>query len=266
MSMEKIAAKALRTTTVAWFAALMAGLWAFGMYIVGLYGVGAATGRWDRWNVMLPKGHGYTPGDVSGNLALGVHLLMATFVTFMAALQMIPDIRTRAPGFHRWNGRVFVAVAYAIAGSGVFIAFTRGAVAGVYMAIGNTLNAVLLTACATQALRLAMARRFEAHRRWALRTFVLMLGVFFYRLGMMLWFTAHGGPVGHTKAFDGPFDIFLAFAHVLLPLAVLELYLVARERGGPWAALAMAGVMAVAALATAAGGVLAVVGLWLPSL
>jgi hypothetical protein len=93
-----------------------------------------------------------------------------------------------------------------------------------------------------------------------------MLGVFFYRLGMMLWFVANRGPVGHTDAFDGPFDIFLAFAHVLLPLAVLELYLLARDKGGTLAKWAMAGGMAVAALAAAAGGLLAVVGLWLPRL
>jgi uncharacterized membrane protein len=264
--MEKTAAKALSVTAAAWFVALVAALWAFGIYIVGLYGVGAATGNWERWNAVLPKGHGYTPGDTPGNVALGVHLLMATFVTFAGSLQLVPAIRARAPRFHRWNGRAFIAVAFVIAGSGLFIAFTRGAVAGAYMAIGNTLNAVLLMACAAQALRLALARRFEAHRRWALRTFVLMLGVFFYRLGMMLWFAGQGGPVGHTDAFDGPFDIFLAFAHVLLPLAMLELYLLARDRGGAGARLAMAFAMAAATLATAAGGVLAVIGLWLPRL
>ena len=264
--MEKIAARALRLSAAAWFVTLVAGLWAFGIYILGLYGVGAATGNWERWNAVLPKGHGYTPGDAAGNLALGVHLLLAVFVTFLGAMQLVPKLRARAPAVHRWNGRVFIAVAFAIAASGLFIAFTRGAVAGLYMAIGNTLNAALLMVCAGLALRSAVQRRFDVHRRWALRAFVLMLGVFFYRLGMMLWFVVNRGPVGHTRAFDGPFDIFLAFAHVLLPLAILELYLLARNRGGPLALFAMAGGMVVVTLATAAGGLFAIAGLWLPRL
>jgi len=264
--MRTIAARALSLSVTAWFVALVAGLWAFGIYIVGLYGVGAATGDWERWNAVLPDGHGYNPGDTAGNLALGVHLLLAVFVTFAGAMQLIPALRTRAPAFHRWNGRVFIAVAFAIAGSGLYIAFTRGAVAGPYMAAGNTLNAILLMACAVLALRFAIRRRFDLHRRWALRTFVLMLGVFFYRLGMMLWFAANGAPVGHTDAFDGPFDIFLAFAHVLAPLALLELYLLARDRGGVVSQLAMAGGMVVVTLATAAGGLFAVLGMWLPRL
>lgn len=264
--MKTFAARALSFSAAAWFVALVAGLWAFGLYIVGLYGVGAATGDWERWNAVLPAGHGYNRGDAAGNLALGVHLLLAVFVTFLGATQLVPAIRTKAPALHRWNGRVFVAVAFAIAGSGLFIAFTRGAVAGNYMAVGNTLNAALLMICAVLALRFALRRRFDLHRRWALRAFVLMLGVFFYRLGMMLWFVANGGPVGHTKTFDGPFDIFLAFAHVLLPLAILELYRLARDRGGAAAKFAMAAGMAVLALATAAGGLFAIVGLWLPRL
>ncbi len=83
---------------------------------------------------------------------------------------------------------------------------------------------------------------------------------------MMLWFVANQGPVGHTDAFDGPFDIFLAFAHVLGPLAILELYLLARDRGGAVAKFAMTGGMAVVTLATAAGGFFAIMGMWLPRL
>ena len=264
--MKTIAARALSLSVAAWFLALVAGLWAFGAYIVGLYGVGVATGDWRCWNAVLPAGHGYNPGDGAGNLALGVHLLMAVFVTSVAAMQLVPQLRAKAPAFHRWNGRVFIAVAFVIAGSGLYIAFTRGAVAGPYMAAGNTLNALLLMTCSALALRFALRRRFDLHRRWALRAFVLMLGVFFYRLGMMLWFVANQGPVGHTDAFDGPFDIFLAFAHVLLPLAILELYLLARDRGGAAAQFAMAAGMVLVTLATAAGGVFAILGLWLPRL
>jgi hypothetical protein len=89
------ATKALKVSAVIWYVAAVIGLWAFGYYIVGLYGVGVATGDLERWNTVLPDGHGYVVGDWVGNLALGGHLLMAAVVTFGGVLQLIP--RESAP-------------------------------------------------------------------------------------------------------------------------------------------------------------------------
>ena len=70
------------------------------------------------------------------------------------------------------------------------------------------------------AWRHARARNVAMHRRWALRTFVLVSGVWFFRVGMMLWIFLNGGPVGIGEKFDGPFIMFWSFANYLLPLAV----------------------------------------------
>lgn len=266
MSTAPKAERLLRASAVLWYGVAVAGLWAFGLYIAALYGVGLLGGDLNRWNRVLPEGHGYVAGDLRGNLALGAHLSLALIVTLGGALQLVPQIRARAPWLHRWNGRLFVVAAVVAAGSGLFIALTRGAVAGIYMTLGNALNAALVLTFATRAWRAARARAFIDHRRWALRLFVVINAVWFYRLGMMLWFAVHKAPVGHTAAFDGPFDIFLAFAHVLLPLAILELYLAAGARGGARAKGAMAALMLVLSLATAAGILLVVMGMWLPRL
>lgn len=266
MSTAPKAERLLRASAVLWYAVAMLGLWAFGAYILALYGVGLAGGDLSRWNRVLPDGHGYVAGDMRGNLALGAHLATAFVLTLSGGLQLVPQIRARAPWLHRWNGRLFIAVAVVAATSGLFIALTRGAVAGTYMTIGNALNAALVLTFAAQAWRTARARAFVSHRRWALRLFVVINAVWFYRLGMMLWFAANRGPVGHTAAFDGPFDIFLAFAHVLLPLAVLELYLAAGARGGARAKGAMAALLLVLSLATAVGVLLVAMGMWLPRL
>jgi hypothetical protein len=260
------ATKALKVSAVIWYVAAVIGLWGFGYYIVGLYGVGVATGDLERWNRVLPDGHGYMPGDGIGNLALGGHLLMAAIVTFGGVLQLVPRIRAKAPWFHRWNGRVFLVTAFGISLSGLFMAFTRGNVAGVYMTAGNVLNAALVMTFAVICWRRALARDIAAHSRWALRTFVQMQAIWLYRVGMMLWFGINRGPVGHTDAFDGPFDIFLAFAYVLLPLAVLELYMLARDRAGTWGKASMAGLLLVLTIAMSLGIALTIFVMWLPRL
>ena len=255
--------RALRAAATFWWIVAAAGLWLFGLYIAAVYGLGVAIGDLSRWNVVLPDGHGYVPGDGGGNLALGLHLAAAFLVTASGLLQLVPQIRARAPRLHRWNGRLFLSAGMIAAATGMAVALYRGAVAGIYMTLGNGLNAVLIFACAGMAWRCARARRFDAHRRWALRAFMVINAIWFYRLGMMLWFAVNRGPVGHTDAFDGPWDVFLAFAHVLVPLAVMELYLAARERG-PAARFAMAGGVAALTLAMAGAiGVTAII-MWLP--
>lgn len=261
-----LSSRALTLAAGLWVGTTAAGLVVFAGYIAALYAWGLATGDLDRWNAVLPAGHGYVPGDVRGNLALGLHVFAAIAVALCGAIQLIPAVRRRAPRLHRWSGRVFLTLGVGAALSGALIALTRGPVAGPYMAAGNLLDAVLVLIFASIAWRAARRRVFDQHRRWALRAFIVVFGVWYYRLLMMLWFAAQGGPVGHTDAFDGPWDIFLAFAHFLLPLAVLETYFLAQARGGPTGRLAGAALVALAALATVGGTVLAALGMWLPRL
>jgi|SRR5215217_20141 len=258
--------RALRASAVFWCVVAAVGIWIFGYYIAALYGVGFVGGDLDRWNRVLPKGHGYVPGDGRGNVALGIHLLMALVVTLGGVVQLIPVVRRRVPALHRWNGRLFITVALIAAATGLYIAFSRGAVAGDFMTAGNVINAVLILIFGIMAWRQARARRFDSHQRWALRLFVVVLAVWFYRVGMMLWFAANGGPVGHNDSFTGAFDVFLAFAHVLLPLAVLELFLLARDRGGAMMKLSMAALLGLLTLAMGAGVALATMAMWLPRL
>jgi len=89
-------------------------------------------------------------------------------------------------------------------------------------------------------------------------------GVWFFRVGLMLWVLLNKGPAGFDpKTFQGPFLTFWAFGQYLLPLAVLELYLRARDRGGAPARLAMAAGLFVLTVAMGVGIVVATMGLWL---
>ena len=83
----------------------------------------------------------------------------------------------------------------------------------------------------------------------------------------MAWLLVHRRPVGFDpETFVGPFLTTLAFAQYLLPIAVLELYLRAQERGSAATRLAVAGLIGGLTLVTALGVFGATVGMWLPRL
>ena len=119
--------------------------------------------------------------------------------------------------------------------------------------------------CASMALRHAVARDFVRHRRWALRLFLVVSGVWFFRVGVMLSGLIFGGPFGYDPStFRGPMLTTIGFAQTLLPLGVLELYLYARDRAGSGARIAVAALLIVLSVATAAGIAGATRSMWLP--
>lgn len=115
------------------------------------------------------------------------------------------------------------------------------------------------------ALRYALARRFDVHRRWALRLFLAVSGAWFIRVGSMLWMILNRSSGGFDSAtFQGPFLNFLSFTQYLVPLAVLELYLRTQDRAGAPGKFAMVGSLLVLTIAMGVGVFGATVHLWLP--
>lgn len=133
----------LKAATRLWFVVTLIGQWAFLYYVAG-------DPRWDMY--------------------FGAHVMLAVVIAFAGTLQLLPAIRERAIGFHRWNGRVFMLTALAGSVTGLWMVWMRGA-------------------------------------------------------GL-------GGGIGLGANMEGPMALLFDFACYLLPLAVLELYLRARDRGG----------------------------------
>ena len=213
-----------------WFVAAVLGQWAFLYYIVRFYDAAALRHDFATWNRNTFLLKGYVPGDSVGNLAFAAHVLLAAIVTFAGTLQVLPWIRTHFAFLHRWNGRLFLTVACAAAGSGLWMIWVRGSRANAVAGIATTLDALLIIGFAALAWRTARAREFAAHRRWALRTYIAANGVWFQRIGIFGWTTFHRAPVGMTAHFDGWFDLSWSFGCYLLPLALLEAYLHIRNR------------------------------------
>ncbi len=223
----------LRAATRLWLLVTLIGQWAFLYYLAGFYVRTIVTARPEEWNLnrMLPRG--YVAGDPHWNLSFGAHVMLAAVIAFGGTLQMIPRIRERAIAFHRWNGRVFMLTALGGGLTGLWMVWMRGAQLG-GGALGNvslTLDASLIVVFGVIAWVLVRKGRIEAHRRWALRLFMVANGVWFLRLGIFGWYVLTGG-IGLGENLTGPVGLCFDFTSYLLPLGVLELYLRARDGGG----------------------------------
>jgi hypothetical protein len=259
-----LADRALKAAAAFWFVVAVIGQWMFVAYILSFYGGAVVAGDLGRWSKVVSPG--YVRGDSMGNFALAMHLVVAVIITAGGPLQLIPQIRARLPVFHRWNGRVYLLTAFLAAVSALYLVWIRGGVFGnTVQHAGISLNAVLILVCGAMALRYALARKFDVHRRWALRLFLAVSGAWFIRVGSMLWVIVTGSSGGFDPAmFQGPVLSFVAFTQYLVPLAVLELYLRTKDRAGAPGKFAMAGGLVALTIAMGVGIFGATVRLWLP--
>ena len=263
--LNSVADRALKFATRFWFVIAVAGQWMFAFYVAAFYGGAAVRGDLQAWNKVMP--HGHVPGDTMGNAAIAAHLFLAVIIIVGGPLQLIPQIRSHAPAFHRWNGRIYMPAVFLTSLAGLYMVWSHGTVGDVVQHLGITLDAILIMVFAVLALRYAIARKITTHRRWALRLFMVVNGVWFFRVGLMFWIVVNQGPVGFDpKTFTGPFLSFWSFADYLLPLAILELYLRTKERAGATGRFAMAVGLFVVTLAMGTGIVVATMGMWLPRL
>jgi uncharacterized membrane protein len=254
---------ALMWSGKAWFVVAACGQLLFAYYIAALYGGSAVRGEFATWSKVMPRG--WIEGDTLGNAAIAAHLAFALFVTVAGLMQLIPAIRRHAPQMHRWTGRFYILAGATAALTGIYLIWVRGTVGDVFQHLGTTLNALLILGCAALAWRYARAGEFATHRRWAMRLFVVMSGVWLFRVGLMAWLMIHQKPVGfNPDTFQGPFLSALAFAQTLLPLAILELYFRAQSSPIQWHKTATTALVSGATLITAIGIVGATMMMWWP--
>ena len=236
--------------------------WIFAAYVMTFYWGTAVRGETAKWNEVLAVG--IVPGDTMGNTALAIHVGLAGFMIIAGPLQLMPQVRSRWPMFHRWVGRSYVVLAIIVSSAGLFLEITRDNIGGIILEISTGTNGAVAIICAIQAWRYALAKRFTTHRDWAIRLWLMASGVWFFRILLMFWVLINQGPVGIGENFDGWAVIMLAYSSWLMPLAVFELYRSARDNGGVQHRTATATLLGVLTLATLAGSAMAAYGMWWP--
>jgi hypothetical protein len=256
---------ALHVSARAWFLIAVSGQWIFAIYIAVFFGGAALAGDFARWNDELPRG--YAAGHLSDNIVVAAHLFLALVALVGGPLQFIGTLRARFPRLHGWNGRVYLLAASFTSLAGMYIIVTRGTVGDLSMHIAMCFNTLLILWFAGFAWRAALVRDFEMHRVWMLRLFMAVGGAWFFRVGLMFWLAINQGAAGFDMpSFSGPVLTFLGFAQTLLPLAALQLFLVAERSRSATLRYGAAGVIAVLTVAMSFGVYVAANSLWLPHL
>jgi hypothetical protein len=259
--LSSVASTTLKVAARSWFVVTVIGQLFFAFAIASFYTLTALRGDYHGWNFT----HGFVPGVTKGNWAVVMHLASAVAIMLAGAAQLVPQVRSRFPVFHHWNGRIYMLAAVTLSAAGMYMQWVRGSVGDLPQRLGSTLNVILIWLFAALALRYALARDFKTHRRWALRLFLVVSGSFFYRIGFFLALAINKGPFGFDPTtFTGPFPTFMSFANYLFPLAILEIYFLAQDRPGALRHMATAGLLFVLTLGMI-GGLFAVsMAIWVP--
>ncbi|WP_343849553.1 DUF2306 domain-containing protein [Algoriphagus jejuensis] len=252
-------------STKVWFAVVVIGQLIFAYYILMLYGAAGLQGNFERWNAVTT--HGYVPRDWVGNLVFGAHVLFAAIITIGGPIQLLPQIRTRIPRFHRINGRIYIGSAFLISLAGLYLAWVRGAAGGLTGSIFITINGLIILTCAYFAIRYAVQRKLELHRQWAIRLFLAMSGVWFFRVFLMLWLVIHQAPVGFDpETFEGPFLNALSLFVYILPQVFAQIYFHAKATDSNTFKIAASLGLITLTVGILVGIFAATMGMWLPRL
>ena len=220
--------KVLNGTVKSWVAIALLGQWLFASYIFILYAMPALAGAPELVSKLSPVTG--MKKDIGGDLTvLFAHILPAIIMALSGLLQLFPAIRKRFPAFHRWNGRVFFVLGVTGAFTGMYLSWVAGLRLSDTGALGISLNGMLIPVFIALAWYTAVTKRFAAHQRFAIHSFILVNGVWFFRLYLMGWYVINQGPNGNSKHIDGPADIALSFLCYLVPMLLAELVFYAKR-------------------------------------
>jgi len=259
----KRANQALHISVSSWVVIALVGQWFFAAYVFALYFIPIVTGNPELVNIAKPI-TGYVEGDVFGNAALFSHVIPAALLSIGGIIQLLPIVRRKVPALHRWNGRMFLTLGLIGAMSGLYLTWGRDSRLSELGSIGITLNGILIIVAATMAWRYALKKQFNTHMRWAIHAFLLINGVWFFRLYLMAWYVINQGPNGNSPNIDGPVDIFLSFACYALPMLVAECIFWAQRQKQASKKWAVTALTSLGVLTTLIGVIAAILMMWIP--
>ena len=160
--------------------------------------------------------------DILANLFarpwLDVHVAGAATALLVGPIQFLPWVRRRFPALHSTLGRVY-GVSCLTGGVGGFV-MAFGVTSGPIPMVGFASLAVCWIVANIQGWRLAVARRFDEHRAWMLRSFAMTFAAVTLRLYIVVLPMLGVAPLDAYRA-----SAFLAWIPNLI---LVELYL----RGG----------------------------------
>lgn len=155
-----------------------------------------------------------------------VHIVGATLYCLLGALQFVPALRRRRPGWHRVAGRLLVPCGLAAALSGIWMTlfYPRPPIDDVLLTPIRLVFGVAMVACIVLGVVAVRRRDIAAHRAWMARGYAIGLGAGTQVLTHLPWMVLAGQPSGTAR-------VLLMLAGWVVNLAVTEWALRRRPTG-----------------------------------
>ena len=221
--------KILNNSVKAWVGVALIGQWLFAAYIISLYALPSILGYAEVTESLAPSTVGESKKGFDSTIFF-MHVLPAALMAMSGLFQLFPSIRRKYPTFHRYNGRMFFTLGLSGAFTGLYLTWGAGFRLSDIGAMGITLNGILIPIAICLAWRTAIKKQFVQHQRFAVHSFILVNGVWSFRLYLMGWYVMSQGGYGNTQTLDGPADIALSFACYLLPMCIAEFIFWAKRK------------------------------------
>jgi uncharacterized membrane protein len=116
-----------------------------------------------------------------------VHIIPGALFVILAPLQFIPKIRSRYLRFHRWSGRILVALGLVIGISALIMSFTSS-IGGANETAATTVFAILFLVALIKGFYHIRRREVALHREWMIRMFAIALAIATVRPIVALFF------------------------------------------------------------------------------
>jgi uncharacterized membrane protein len=136
--------------------------------ILALIGIGASVSHY----LMEP----YNPGFLRFQVMTAFHVILGGIYLTLAPLQFVKRIRTRWLDYHRWAGRLLVAIGLVIGTTALFMGWVipfSGWTESIYISIFGSLFLVSLW----MGYRHVRAGNIALHREWMIRSFAVGLSI-----------------------------------------------------------------------------------------
>lgn len=147
--------------------------------------------------------------------AFYVHIFSGPVVLFNGLILLSEEVRSRHGGWHRWLGRFQIVVLLLLVLPSSVV-MSRHAFGGWPAGLSFLLLSAATAGCAIVGVVHACCRRYDRHRRWMLRSYVLICSAVTLRL-----MSGAAGLVGVPSPEDA--YIVAAWSSWLVPLAACEI-------------------------------------------
>lgn len=152
-------------------------------------------------------------------VAMVLHIVGGSAMVILGLLQFSGSLRARAPGFHRWAGRVLLALGAGVSLSALWMNASPLALPESQLHNGaQNIMAAIFLIVASLGLAAARARDFAAHRAWMLRAYAICMGAGTQTLMLFPVFVVYGKVEGLAAdlAFIGAWVLNLAVAEAVI--------------------------------------------------